>query len=145
MNVRECLEWSYNNYNLGTDYLKKYDWAASTIFDLTTYDGELNRRFVNKIIEVCKVILKGETFDYIQDEDNYEAYILVCQILVRNDWIDWGTSIRGAWFNYNPGSIPLVRAEQSWRYDGYRKIEEGHYDIPFTEENLKIFIDFMED
>lgn len=77
----------------------KYEWAASSVFNLTTYDVGLDELFVKKILEVCKVILNGTNFEYIKDEINYHTYILVCQLLKEMNWIDWGTSIRGAWFN----------------------------------------------
>lgn len=77
----------------------KYEWAASSIFNLATYDGDLDELFVKKILEVIKVILDGTNFEYIKDETNYRAYILVCQLLKEMNWINWGSSIRGAWFD----------------------------------------------
>ena len=77
----------------------KYEWAASSVFKLATYDSDLDELFVKKILEVCKVILNRTNFEYIKDENNYHTYILVCQLLKDMKWINWGTSIRGAWFN----------------------------------------------
>ena len=73
-------------------------WISNYVFGLTTYDGELDELFCRKIIEVCKVILDRKNFEYIKDKENYINYILVCQILEKHGWINWGTSIRGAWF-----------------------------------------------
>lgn len=74
----------------------KYEWAASSVFNLATYDSELDELFVKKILEVLKVILLGINFEYIKDEANYRTYILVCQKLSDMNWIDWSSSIRGA-------------------------------------------------
>ena len=55
----------------------KYEWVAHRVFDLVTYDSSLDERFVKDIIEVCKVILDRQTFEYIRDGKNYVKYILV--------------------------------------------------------------------
>ena len=53
----------------------KYEWAASYIFDLYTYDASLDEKFVKSIIEVSKAIIDMETFYYIENSDNYLKYI----------------------------------------------------------------------
>jgi hypothetical protein len=117
----------------------KYTWAATQVFELTTYDISLDELFVKKIIEVCKAILEGRTFEYIRDESQYVTYILVCQLLERLNWIEWGTSIRGAWFEeshekYHP-SQPILK---------YLYTNE-ETSVPFTVDNLKALIEFMEE
>lgn len=117
----------------------KYTWAASQVFELTSYDRSLDELFVKKIIEVCKAILEGRTFEYIRDESRYVTYILVCQLLEHLNWIEWGTSIRGAWFEeshekYHP-SQPILK---------YLYTDE-ETSVPFTVDNLKALIEFMED
>ena len=47
------------------DVYDKYEWAASYIFDLCTYDADLDEKFVKDIIEVCKVIIDRWNFEYI--------------------------------------------------------------------------------
>ena len=117
----------------------KYDWAASQVFDLTTYDSALDEMFVKKIIEVCKAILERRNFEYIQDETCYVTYILVCQLLEQLHWIEWGTSIRGAWFEES--HFGYVQSQPILKYL-YSDVDDG---IPFTMDNLKAFIEFMED
>lgn len=118
------------------DKKSKYEWAATDIFGLTTYDGDLDERFVKDILEVCKVILERRNFEYIEEsEDNYVKYILVCQVLDRLHWINWGTSIRGAWLG------DLYR-ESDDILDGYGR---PHMKVPFTVDNLKALIEFMEE
>lgn len=130
----------------------KHEWVAHRVFDLVTYDASLDERFVNDILEVCKVILDGQTYEYINDEKNYVKYILVCQLLEKAHWIEWGTSIRGAWFNVDVFydfqkktstilSKDILEELCWWDKDGEHCIEN----IPFTVDNLKALIEFLED
>lgn len=119
--------------------LSKRQWVADRVFDLTTYDGRLDELFVDSIIEVCKVILDSRTYEYIEDENNYIKYILVCQILNEFIWIDWGTSIRGAWFERDERSRDILD-ELEWWDDKHHAIEK----VPFTEDNIKALIEFVE-
>lgn len=117
----------------------KLEWVATSVFDLVTYDGDLDERFAKDILEVCKVILEKRNYEYIEDEQNYVKYILVCQLLDKNYWINWGTSIRGAWFEVNESKDILDEFE--WWSDKHHVIEG----VPFTPENLKALIDFVEE
>lgn len=113
----------------------KEEWAAGKVFGLCTYDAALDKLFVDKIIEVCKVILDHKTYEYIEEsDDNYANYILVCQLLRNKHWISWGTSIRGAWFDKCADSEPII---DDWG-------SELTYYEPFSEDNLRVFIEFME-
>lgn len=145
MTVLERIKRVYDHYiNKG----KIWDWVANDVFDLTTYDGELDKCFSKKILEVCKVILNGKNFEYIRNNDNYVNYILVCQTLVRHNWIDWGTSIRGAWFDDDWGDEedckkPLCSFRCIYTNEEKEWVEEKDT-IPFTKENLKELIKFIE-
>jgi hypothetical protein len=143
MTIQEIYAAHYKDYCyfLGRDDYQptKYHWAASEIFDLTTYDDELDELFVKKIIEVLKVIVKRRNFEYIKDENNYITYILVCQLLEKFNWIEWGTSIRGAWIEtYHPNckTHPVLQDN----FDEY-----GVEEIPCSKENLIALIEFMEE
>ena len=136
--VRGIFERDYKEHIENTCDTTKYEWAASQIFDLCTYDGELDELFVKKIIEICKVILEDRTYEYISESnENYINYILVCQLLYKRDWIDWGTSVRGAWINRWTTASPIL----SHHYM-YKECDE---DISFCPEHLKILIDFIEE
>lgn len=131
--------------------VSKYEWAACRVFDLVTYDSSLDEMFVKDIIEVCKAILEERTYEYIRDPDNYIKYILVCQILDKFHWIEWGTSIRGAWFEvdiryFGPGVETTnyskdILDKLEWWGDEHHVIEK----VPFTVENIKAFVEFMEE
>ena len=118
------------------DEYSKYEWAANYIFDLITYDTDLDERFVKDILEVCEVIADRCNYEYIENNDNYIKYILVCQLLDRFKWINWGISIRGAWFE----NIPPHDSKNI--LDGnYYRIKE----VPFSYDNLKALIQFMKE
>ncbi len=116
MNVKDLYKAHYEHHRrCFGKVIPKYTWAAREVFNLCTYDSCLDELFVNTILEVCKVILGGTNFEYIKDEQNYTKYILVCQLLDKFHWIDWGTSIRGAWFEGYPDvkTHPILE-EQEW-------------------------------
>ena len=124
--IKRKYEDDYYSYCISTCGETKYEWCASIIFDLVTYDSELDEIFVKNILEVCKSIINRTNYDYIKDPERYVQYIIVCQLLSSMKWIDWGTSIRGAWIaEYNKVNIIA--------------------EVPLTEENLRILIDFMEE
>ena len=77
----------YELYKECETFETKYEWAASHVFNLATYDSDLDELFVKKILEVCLVILESKNFDYIEDENNYITFIAVCQRLNSLGWI----------------------------------------------------------
>ena len=131
----------------------KIRWAANYIFDLTTYDSELDELFVKAIVDVCHAIHERKTFEYIRDPSKYKRFILVCQMLDKFHWIEWGTSIRGAWFDnfaYHPyiNSKDIVEEQESWgpEWDENGKLMKHTIEaVPFTEENLMALIEFLEE
>ena len=133
MTTKEKLQKLYEEYQSIRDgEATVYEWAASWIFDLATYDGDLDELFVKEIVRVSEVIINDENFDFIKQQENYIKYILVCQLLYRFDWIEWGTSIRGAWINYSA---------KRCIYKDY----DDELTIPFTAENYKELIEFIKD
>ena len=90
------------------NHYTKFGFLTDQVFDLTTYDGSISDEWGKIIYEVLCVIRDRKNFDYIEDENNYNKYLLVCNILDSFQWIEWGTSIRGAWFDENERSRPLL-------------------------------------
>lgn len=131
---------NYESYNARETFKNKYGWAATYIFNLATYDSHLDEMFVKLILEVCEVILENRNYDYIEDETNYFTFIAVCQRLDSLGWIDWGTSIRGAWFDDQVYDFELDKKEQMIICD----IEP---DIPVypCKESIRALIDFVEE
>lgn len=135
----EIFKREYEFYKECGTFENKYEWAASHIFNLATYDSSLDELFVKKILEVCKVILNNKNYDYIEDEKNYITFISVCQLLNSLGWIDWGTSIRGAWID-----------SMDYTLDGCSPMLNCYFyeDTPTIypcKESVRALVDFMEE
>ena len=137
----------YNDYCELVDGASKYEWVGHNVFNLTTYDGELDELFGKKIIEVIQAILDRRTFEYIGvNDENYIAYIIVCQLLNDFKWIDWGTSIRGAWIeNWQPNCKmrPILEERSVTEYKYGILITHIYLEVRCTEENLRTLIKFI--
>jgi hypothetical protein len=78
----------------------KMQYLGYRIFDFTTYDGELDTYLAEKMIAVLRAIINRSTFAYIESSrNNYINYIMMCNTPFLHDKLEWGTSIRGAWFD----------------------------------------------
>lgn len=121
--IVKCYE-DESSYNC--EGMSRYEFASSHIFNLTTYDSAMDEILVKDIIEVLEQIIKRDNFNYIKDESNYKKYIIVCNMLEKLEWIDWGTSIRGAWLE------PVFYV---------RTLNNGK--LTFTAEILSMFIEWI--
>lgn len=86
---------------------------ADHIFQFTTYDDEMSEFFARKAIEVCAAINDRTTFDYISDAENYRWYITMCNMPFFADNVEWGTSVRGAFWR----NIVELECWQLWEGD----------------------------
>lgn len=78
----------------------KLEWIGDVVFDFTTYDGNMSAKFAGNMIDVIECILNGETFEYInKSEVHYITYLLMINMPFLKGKLEWGTSIRGAWFD----------------------------------------------
>lgn len=77
----------------------KEEYLGDHIFNFTTYDGEISARFALKALEVCEAITGKKTFEYIKDTKNYEWFLLMCNMPFFEGKLEWGTSIRGCWWD----------------------------------------------
>ena len=77
----------------------KMEYLGNTVFDFTTYDGEIDAMFAEKMIEVLECILDRTTFEYQENRKQYLNYLTMVNMPFLADKLDWGTSIRGAYFN----------------------------------------------
>lgn len=76
-------------------------YLSDFIFDFITYDIEAAELFARKALEVCAAISSGKTFAYIKDPDQYRWFLVMCNMPFFSGRIEWGTSIRGAWWAHN--------------------------------------------
>jgi hypothetical protein len=113
---------------------QKIIFLSEQILGITTYDSGLDIEFGNMILETIKHIENKTTFEYIKNENNYREYILSINFI--ESWLDWGTSIRGAWFNEYYGKITPNFILSNIDYD------KEH--IIITKGFMKWFIEFLE-
>ena len=77
----------------------KLEFVAMAFFDIYTYENSFCRTMARHCLDVCMAITNRNTFDYIADNDKHEWYLIMTHTPFIKDRIDWGTSIRGAWWN----------------------------------------------
>ena len=104
----------------GLDLL--YAYLSDVIFDYIAYDDDLSIEMGKSFYKVIDSII-NETQDQLIESDFYSEYITILNLMRINcDKINWGTSIRFPWFEYDE--------------DGYWDRE--HYDCMIkTYNNIK--------
>lgn len=129
---RELLENSYSATREFQDgELSRLEFLADYIFDFTTYDTAMGELFARKAVEVCAAINDGKTFDYIEDADNYRWFLLMVNMPFFAQRLEWGTSVRGAWWDYGAQTL-----ESSGMWRG----KEQAVSMQFTREEWMRFI-----
>lgn len=93
---------SYENQFFECPAESRLEFLADHVFDFTTYDSEAGAFFGRKAVEVCAALSDRQTFEYIKNPDNYLWHLALCNTPFFADRINWGGSIRGAWW----GEIP---------------------------------------
>lgn len=73
---------------------------GTQIFNFTTYDDGMTDLFTRKAVEVVRAVNDRTTFEYIKaSTENYQWYLLMCNMPFFADKLEWGTSVRGAWWD----------------------------------------------
>jgi len=88
----------------GGDRTSRLEYLSDQIFNFTTYESEMGELFASKAVEVCAAISDKKTFDFIGvGDENRMWYLLMCNMPFFADRLEWGTSIRGAWWGASTG------------------------------------------
>lgn len=85
------------------------------ILGISAYDDGVLRDLLDEsIIPVLEAICLKNTFDYIESNpEQYKNYIMVCNLGKIPEVLNWGGSIRGAWFDTRKdGFSPLLNGEK---------------------------------
>lgn len=112
---------------------KKCIFLSDAIIGITTYDDGLSAEFGKIVLDTLIQIKNRSTFEYIKDETNYKNYILSCNFI--ESWLEWGSSIRGAWFNVADGKIVPIEYLGNVGYEGDC--------VYITEDFMNWFIEFL--
>jgi hypothetical protein len=89
-------------YHGGCPPESRLEFLADNLFDFTTYDGEISVLLAHTAVRVCEAITMRVTGDFIEDQGQYIEYLTMCNMPFFASKLEWGTSIRGAWWeSYN--------------------------------------------
>lgn len=72
--------------------------AGERIMGFSTYDDDMSVYFAAQAFEVARAISHGTTFEFIEEPNQYKMYLTMCNVPFFSEKIEWGTSIRGAWW-----------------------------------------------
>lgn len=78
------------------DELSKLEYLSHRVFDFNTYDSDIDVLFSKLMIDTITAIHTRTTFEY--QKTDYQNYLLMVNMTFLADKLEWGTSIRGAWF-----------------------------------------------
>ncbi|WP_428145933.1 hypothetical protein [Delftia acidovorans] len=137
MDYLDLLEWSYQveREEEGRGPRSRLQFLAQHVFDFTTYESAADELFARKAVEVCEALTNRTTFDYIGSNDGRIWYLLMCNMPFFAARIEWGSSIRGAWWASSPGELIELRSCGLW--SGGSQLAEA---IQFTPEEWASFI-----
>lgn len=108
--------------------------VVAQMFDINTYDSEVDRHFARMIMRVFVAIVEGRGAAF-QDEShqNYIDYLTVLQLRKIESLFSWGTSIRNVWFS--PSS------DRGWKADGNIGVYDGEsYTLIADRDDFKEFV-----
>lgn len=117
---------SYKDWCTGEkgDKIVKSHFLVGEIFNIDTYDTDLDIKFANDILEIMDIIFNCSNFEYIESSnDNYIKFITIVNLI--KPILDWGTSIRGCF-------IDEIKVNIS---NSYIKFQ--------TRDEIKSFIDYF--
>lgn len=77
----------------------KIMFLSDYIFDFTTYHDNISLDMAADMLNVLSAIQNRSSFEYISDDRNYRTYLTMINMPFLNGKLEWGTSIRGAWFD----------------------------------------------
>jgi hypothetical protein len=109
-----------------TDPIGRLEYLSDYILDFTTAESGYSELFAKKALEVCEAISYGKTFEYIKEPECRPWYLLMVNMPFFADKLEWGTSIRGAW----------------WAEPSHKKIEFSSCGLFLDGEQLRETMDF---
>jgi len=114
--------------------LTRPSYISEHIFDLAVYDGELAELFGGNCLLVAKAITDRTTFEFIkQSEEHYRTYIITCNLPFFASRIDWGGSVRGAWWGCEQEPV-CFDAFEFTDSDDFERFISALYSWAFPEE-----------
>lgn len=76
----------------------RYETAAS-VLDITTYDSDMDKIMVDMMMPTLLAIGDKTTFELVEGSpEQYKDFIITVNLPICERRLNWGTSIRGAWW-----------------------------------------------
>lgn len=129
------LEHSYLQWSEFDSDLARCDYIAEYVMGLSLYCSEMSDLFASRACEVAKAINNNATFDYIEDSENHQWFLVMLNYPFFSERINWGTSIRAAFWTYDAISLEGLNF-----FDGEDQISGQ---ITFNRKEWESFIDAM--
>jgi hypothetical protein len=96
------LKWAVSLLSAKAD--ERLAFLADHTFGFATYDSEKATLFGQKAVEFIEAVTEGKTFEYQQaSEENYTWFLIMANMPFFQKRLEWGTSVRGAWWQPTPG------------------------------------------
>lgn len=118
----------------------RLEYLSDHIFDFETYDSEKAERFAVMALDVCQAIQQRKTFEYIEDPTRYMTFLLMVNMPFFSRRLNWGTSVRGAWWDTSPPNQTELDAYGLWLND--RQVTEP---LKLATDDWRQFIDALLD
>jgi hypothetical protein len=109
----------------------RLEYLSDYIFDFTTYEDEAAELFARKAVEVAAEINNGTTFDYIKRHEDRIWFLLMVNMPFFYPRLEWGTSIRGAWWQHDNHEL-----DSCGLFDGETQLGR----LTFTRDEWREFI-----
>ena len=129
---RKMLEQGWSNVS---DLVSRLAYLSEYIFKFTTYETTYSELFATKALEVCTAINDRKTFEYINNPEGHLWFLLMCNMPFFRSKLNWGTSIRSAFWSASPNENIELRSCGLW-LDG----KQLHETMEFTCEQWHEFI-----
>ena len=139
MEYLKLLEHSFEMEQGLEPEIGRLEYLSIHIFDFTTYDGEMDALFAKKALEVCIAISDRKTFEYQKDKEDYKWYLLMVNMPFFSKKLEWGTSIRGAWWNLHGDKEFEISSCGFW--EGDSQLDS----LKFNEIQWSAFVKAMQD
>ena len=122
----ELLIDNWNNANENEPDTSRLSFLANDIFEIHTYDSEKDELFAGKMVDVIEALVNKNIQRYQDTSDqNHTWYLLMAHFPWLGDKLSWGTSIRGAWFDYRNFNSGLKVDIANGRFVSRKEVAEA--------------------
>jgi hypothetical protein len=129
---------TWREVNPGGTPENRVAFLSDYVFDFATYDDEKAEEFGAKALEICRAISDRKTFEYIEDPLNYRWFLLMVNMPFFARRLNWGTSVRGAWWDTGSPDDTALHTTALW-LDGEQITEP----LRFSGEQWQEFVSAM--